>query len=208
MIRIKLRDGLSPALRRLVAQAQSPSLMQAAGQHVVVLLRQHFRHAEQTRPNRHGWPRQHFWAQFARRIALGPTTASRTVVQIQDPQGALQHKITGGTIRPKRGRALAIPLTGEAYRRGAKARIPDAFPDAFVLRTATGAWIVRARYQTRGTGRKRSGVKGQRLEFLFRLVPQVTHAPDPQALPTADQLRTAAVAGVRAWLARRTPSIG
>jgi hypothetical protein len=203
MIQLRFRDRLPPDLNQMLSDLRSPEPMQAAGQGVVALLREHFREAERTRPNRRGWPRQHFWAQFARRVSLGPTTPARAIVQIQDPQGALRHKIDGGTITPKRGRALAIPLTAEAYKKGAQARIRDAFPEAFVMRTKKGAWIVRAKFQTRGTGRRKKGIQGQRLEFLFKLVPRVTHSADPRALPDESAIAAAAIGAVEGWFARR-----
>ncbi len=205
MITVSIKDTATPALMRLLAQARSAGPMQAAGQRVAVLLRNHFRDANTSRANRKGWPRQNFWAGFARRVSLGPTSPGKAVIHIQDPQGALQHKISGGVVRAKRGRMLAIPLTGEAYKRGAQARIPDAFPDAFVVRTAKGAWIVQDKYSTRGNGRRRSGIKGQRLQFLFKLVPKVTHAADPKALPDAKTMAGEAVIGINNWFQRRLP---
>lgn len=205
MITVSIKDTATPALMRLLAQAKSAGPMQAAGQRVAVLLRTHFRDANSQRPNRKGWPRQNFWAGFARRVSLGPTSPGRAVIHIQDPQGALRHKLSGGVVRPKRGKMLAIPLTGEAYKRGAQARIPDAFPDAFVIRTAKGAWIVRDKYATRGSGRRRNGIKGQRLQFLFRLVPKVRHAADPKALPDTKTMSREAVIGISNWFERRLP---
>lgn len=206
MITVRIVDRLTPELQRLLGQVRSAGPMQAAGQRVVVLLREHFRRAEAERPNRRGWPRQHFWAQFARRVALVSAGSERAVVGIQDPQGALQHKITGGTIRPKRGRMLAIPLTGTAYRLGAMARLRDAFPGAFVIRTAKGVWLVRSNWESRGKrGRGAArGIQRERLEFLFRLVPRVTQAPDPRAMPEPRRMADEAVAGITGWLQRNT----
>lgn len=204
MITVAIRDYATPELMRMVGQVRTAGPLQAAGQRVAVALRRHFQEANATRPNRKGWPRQNFWAAFARRVALASASPTRAIVRIQDPQGALRHKLTGGTIRAKRGKMLAIPLTGEAYRRGAMARIPDAFPDAFLLRTQRGAYIVRGTYQTRGSGRKRSGIKGQRLQFLYRLVPSVTQAADPQALPAPAVLGREAAEGLEGWIRRNT----
>lgn len=210
MITVRVRDRMTPEMQNLLREVRSAAPMQAAGQRVVVLLREHFRKAEAERPNRRGWPRQHFWAQFARRVALVSASSEMAVVGVQDPQGALQHKITGGTIRAKRGRMLAIPLTATAYRLGAMARIPDAFPDAFVMRTRKGAWIVRSRWENRG-GRRRgrqgkfvSGLKQERLEFLFRLLPSVTQRADPRALPEPEDFAREALAGITGWMRRRT----
>lgn len=203
MITVRIEDRMAPELQRMLRQVRSSGPMQAAGQRVVVLLREHFRKAEAERPNRHGWPRQHFWGGFARRVALVSAGSERAVVGIQDPQGALQHKITGGTIRAKRGRMLAIPLSAIAYRLGAQARIRDAFPDAFVVRTSKGVWIVRSKFKSRG-GRRRGALEGERWEFLFRLVPRVTHAADPRAMPPDRRFSEEAVTGITNWIRRNT----
>lgn len=89
----------------------------------------------------------------------------RVTVGTNVAYAAMQH--FGGTQRPKKGKALAIPLTRAVARAMAGRGLRAAFPDAFTFRSISqGLFLVRKN----PTAGKRS--KNQ-LEFLAKLVASV-----------------------------------
>lgn len=140
-------------------------------------------------PNKHGWPRQHFWARIARATAYdsSKTTENTATVVVADP--ALAAKIYGATIRPtgaispKTGKPtqnVAIPMQGVVYGSWPREdRVPGLF---FIKKTnGNGGFLV-----------ARDG-SGKGLIFFYRLLPEVTVPKDPQALPPSVQLGRALV---------------
>lgn len=188
-ITVTVQDLATPRLRSLMQNLSRPRGMHTVmGQRVAVALRQHFISKNASSPNENGWPRQNFWNRFQHVTSRADDLAA--TVTIPDPQGALRHKISGGTVTPKRGRALAIPLTPEAYALGSRASYRDAFPDAFIFKGKKFAFLARP-----------GGEKGK-LRLLALLLPRVTHHADPTAMPPAESLRAEAITGVRNYLSR------
>lgn len=113
---------------------------------------------------------------FGQNIILGWNFVSATKIGATIQNGApfLSHKVTGGTIRPKRAKALTIPMVSEAVGRRA------------------------ADYQST-TGNRLFGVKGKNALFektesggvraVYALVKQVTQKPWPGALPDESLLQ-------------------
>lgn len=83
------------------------------------VVRKHFGELNQ-RPDKEGWKKSNFRAQIRDSVQI-LTDGDAAVVQINDPRFNL--KFHGGTVTPKRGRALAIPLH-EEY----KGVLPGTFP--------------------------------------------------------------------------------
>lgn len=180
---IQINDQATPELLRIRAQVKRPrALMAAAGKRVERELRSHFL-AKDSEGNRRGWVRSHFWNKRVRQ-ATSFTGATDTTAEVEIASPEFVHKLRGGTIRPKRGRALAIPLTNRAKKAGSPREWDD---DAlFPLKTKRGLFLMIA---TLGKGR--GGIKGQRLIAAYKLLPKVTHRPDPTALPPEGNLEAA-----------------
>src|SRR6185503_8329142 len=97
----------SPALKQMIARSGRP-LLAVLGKRLEVTLRQHFRVRGQ-RPNKRGWPKQHFWDRRIRNAtALSSVTDRTATVTIADP--AFNAHYFGGTIVPKEAQNLAIPM--------------------------------------------------------------------------------------------------
>lgn len=76
----------------------------------------------------------------------------------------------GATIRAKRAKNLAIPLTDEARQAGS----PRKFNDLFPIRSKKGNLLLVRR-------------SGQQIEPLYKLQPSVTIPPRPHARPTSEK---------------------
>ena len=196
---LEINDGATPRLQALLARLANPRpLHEAMGARMVNFLRTHFR-SRQREGNRRGWPHRYFWygtKGVAQLTAMQKADETGAEIAIASP--AFAHKVKGGTIEPKRGRALAIPLSAEAYKKSDQGRIPDVFKDAFVIRTQKGAFIVRQLFE-RVTGKK---FARSRLQFLFKLVPRVTQAADPHALPPREAVLEMLRRTIDSWAKR------
>jgi hypothetical protein len=117
-----LRDEATPALRK-VYDALAPGrrrhfLAYVAGR-VAKRQRAHFRAREasgDSKRARKGWRSRHFWAAAARATTVTAVSDSRATVTVASREVAF--KARGGTVTPKRGKYLAIPLRAEAYAKG------------------------------------------------------------------------------------------
>lgn len=182
---IRVTDSATPTLARLGQALGRPRpITEAVAQSTVVELQKHFL-ARNREPNKRGWTKQNFWSKEGReKTALADLQDSRAEVAVASP--AIAHKFTGGTIRPKRGKYLSIPVSEEAYEAGSPR---EGGIDGLFLMIAGGRAYLAARS---GTGMSTTTVH-------YLLKSSVTHAPDPRTLPEPQTLATAAEkAGARA----------
>jgi len=190
-IEIDISDSITPELKHIEQRLDNRrDLHVTIGQRVAVLCRRHFlkRNSE---GNRRNWPRSNFWLRFQDTIQTADDR--QATVSIPDEQGALRHKIKGGTITPKRSKFLAIPLAPEAKKAGADTTFRQAFPDAFVLQGKRRAFLAQPGIN--------KGSRGS-IRILAVLVRSVTHAADPRALPATRSIEQEAVTGATNYLAR------
>jgi hypothetical protein len=169
--------------------------MALLGKAMEVTLRGHFL-ARDREGNGRGWPRSHFWNRRVRaNTSLTEVTPTAATVSVASPEFA--HKMTGGTIRPKRGRALAIPLTAEAGKAGSPRE--GGMPGLFKVPGLPFLAV------TKGRGRSRV------LEIQYKLQASVTQPADPRALPDMAAVGRDMEARTAAWVARAvggTPPAG
>jgi hypothetical protein len=148
------------------------------------VVQEHFQERDQT-PNKNRFPnRTHFWS----KLALGSHargTESEAIVTLPYP---VRQKIYGGTIRPSGGRKfLAIPVNALAY-----GRLARSFKNLVFRRAGKGssASAVLVAIGTTGKGAKKANRPVG--EVMYQLVAKVTQAPDPDTLPSDQQLLDAA----------------
>lgn len=187
MISLAINDsGLQSAIDRASALGTNlRPLMARLGKQTEVEIRKHFR-LRNSGPNAHGWPKKNFWErEGAQNTALTAVTANSATVSIAS--AAIAHKITGGTIFPKRGAALAIPLTAEAYAAGSP-REWDKPEKLF-----------------RPKGRRFLAIRdaGGALRVMYVLVRSVTQDADEKTLPDMNTLSQKLAASAHDYLDKR-----
>lgn len=189
MLRIEVNAAGAQAAMASIGRtlASTRPLMAACGKRLEKSLRAHFLQRDRE-GNKRGWPSRHFWNRTVRaNTALATVTAEAATVAIASPEFA--QKLYGGTIRPKRGKALAIPITAQAYAAGSprEGGIEGLF---------------------RPKGRRFLAVRdaGGALRVQYVLVSQVTQAADARALPPEEQLGNEIRAEADAWVARQLRS--
>lgn len=209
MIQISVNDNAREALARFGrAVSDKRSLLAACGKRVEKELRGHFQQ-RQNKPNKRGWPKRNHWARIMRSTALAEVTDTAATVTISDPSISL--KINGGTIRRKRGRALAIPATAEAYAAGSPR---EGFGDQLSVARfpngdrVVGALVSNASSSIRFTGRAGRRKVRQTASNLggvvqYWLVTSADIPADPEAMPSQAILNNAVGDEAGAWLARQ-----
>jgi hypothetical protein len=191
--------AVTEALRRPAA------LMRVAGRRVENVLREHFLEREQE-PNAQNWPKQHFWAGIRTSTGLAYATETEAGVAISNP--AINQKIFGGAITPKRGKYLAIPAIAEAYAAGSPREGSTDFLSFVRFKSGQGALVENFRHGISFGRRRKDGsrkVKAGKLSggrVWYWLVRKVSQAADPRAMPSQETLSAAISAEVDAYLSR------
>lgn len=190
-----IKDTATPELKRLINLATPPRLILIRlGKRLEIVLRKYFALKGQT-PNRHNWPRQHFWDRRIRNAtAFAYANDREAVVNISDPAFLTHYR--GATIRPREKQALAIPLQAAAYGKQPSSGL---IPGLFLLRTKKGAYLV-----AYGDlfGRK-SGASRATLHFYWKLMRSVTVPRDPNALPPDREIEAALLKEAQDYLKLR-----
>lgn len=200
-IDISREDGISPHLRETLASLKNTRrLLQKAGNELALAIRAHFA-ARDDEPIARGWPKQHFWAREGRsNTALSYFNDTEAVVSISSE--AIWHKLVGGEVRPKRGRALAIPNSAAAYAAGQPSSMNKDMLEFVPLNLGglVGMLVERQHDVLRKTkkgfkqGEKRGGT------IWFWLMAKVTHKPDPRTLPPEEELEARVFSAADSYL--------
>lgn len=168
MIRIRILNAKARRVLAKLPEAWGRKLYASLGGRLEYLVRRHFIQRNQE-PNAKGWRKSNFWSrEGARNTALENVTSSSATVSIAS--AAIAHKVRGGVIRPKRGRALAIPVTQRAYIAGSPREGGWAAGELFLVKPKSGNPFLATR-------------SGDAIEPQYWLVPSVTQRADKRALP-------------------------
>lgn len=174
---ITITDNATPELLDFIRTMTARRPLHAAlGSRLSDELQDHFL-ARNVEPNKKGWPKQNFWADIRDATALDAVTDEDATVKVADER--MNQKYHGGTLTPKRGKALAIPLTARAYAAGSPREGEWGDDLFFVDRSADGKAPLLA---TADDGNLRP---------QYILVRSVTQDPDPRALPERQSLQDA-----------------
>ena len=195
-------DTVTPELNRIAREmANTRPLMAALGKRLEVEIRAHFLELDR-KPNSMGWPKRHFWNRQVRtHTSLTEVTSTLAVVTIDSP--AFVHRIQGGTIRPKRGKTLAIPANAEAYKAGSPREANVDQLDYLPLHQGNLVGALIRRFQT-VIRKTKKGYAGKEIggEVWYWLVRSVTTKPHPEELPPRWRLEAAMLSEARKTLAR------
>lgn len=200
-----LRDGASPTLKLLINEVRNvPAASKAAARGVANKLRDHFATLETERPNKMGYPRQHFWSQI--RKSVGNPVQEGNAASVTVAHVAFRQKLEGGTIKPGPGKEyLTIPAHPDAY--GKRAREFSALQFAFAEDPNNPGTVRPALIAQRAIstliqfGKKKAKAVASELGVLplYWLVREVKQAPTPGALPPDEELQQAAIGGADEW---------
>lgn len=186
------QDDVSPAIRQLLATINPARLMQVAGKRLEIEMRKHFQDLDR-RPNKRGWPSRHFWSRISKSTALGVVSRESATVAVSDP--AFWAKLQGATIRPKRGKFLAIPATAAAYAAGSprEGGAPELSFDR-QINPATGRMQFCLSIKSSNSAST----------VWYWLARQATVPADPEALPDESHLKFAILDSIESFVARNS----
>jgi hypothetical protein len=173
---MKLTVTIPPAqLRDFIPSAET--LAEAMGSGVFNLVKGHLAARDKRPSRRSGFPKSHYWAEAATAVH-GPTVSGSTATIEIDKEGVALHYY-GGTVKPNKAKALAIPLSP---------LVADIYPsekgELDLIKTKKNAFLADPTTK----------------EFLYLLVPQVTIPADPTVLPEEGKLVAAALAETKSLL--------
>jgi hypothetical protein len=185
---LKTIDGITPELKRISREISNPrKIMAVAAKELEICLREHFADLN-AQGNKQGWPSSNFWAKrVAENTALTEISATRATVTVDSPEYA--HKLKGGTINPKRGRALAIPANAQAYAKGSPRELDSDFLELIPIRAGGNlVGFLRERQSDIAT-------RGGRVWYW--LLKKVTHRPERGAQPDMRKISRRILSRVR-----------
>ena len=194
MISLTITDKATvERLSVLAGRLKSPvGLAKVLGREAGNRLKAHFREKNKT-PNKLGGTRQNFWRQVAQSVNQPQIAADGSLVRIQISHPAFAQKVFGGVIRPKKAKALAIPVTADAYGRA---------PAVLEQEEGVKLFVLSLRDQGPGTGYLAAKAEDGRLKVYYVLRGSVDQEADPTALPNQDEFNVALVARAEGYVVR------
>jgi hypothetical protein len=189
------QDSASPAVRRLLVGLQPAQINPIVGRSAQQSYKTHLFGVDQSRANKLGGKRTHFFASAARGTSF-KVAGDEVVVSIASV--GIRQRYFGGTIKPKK-KYLTIPAIPEAHGKRASeftglsfAIVPDPASGRNRAALVQGArTLIRTRRTSRGVRVFAAGEQAQRV--IFWLVKSVTQQPDPTILPYPEQVATKAL---------------
>lgn len=115
MIGIKITGADIPqeTLDKIAKASSTKGLMKILGRRVRNEYREHFFRLDAAKPNKKGFPRQHFWNRIGKATTLAAADEVSATVAVSDP--AYTAKVYGALVKPDKAKALAIPISSRAY---------------------------------------------------------------------------------------------
>ncbi len=193
MYGLTIVDRASPAVEQLAALVRGSQIANRYIGAVAVLIRKNFKALDDERANTMGGKRTHFYAEASKGTTWEAEASGGT---ISVHATGIAQRLFGGTIKPVKGKWLAIPARAEAYGHS-----PRDFDDlepriganagALVQRVSQSFSMVKdQRKGNKGGQRSKPGAE-QGGGVLFWLVKSVTQDPDETVLPDPDDMHLA-----------------
>ena len=149
----------------------SQTVAEAAGRAVFNLIKGHLAERNNKTSRRAGWPKSNYWGEAAQSVEEPVITESSASISIAKEGVALHYY--GGTVRPNKAKALAIPISP---------LVADIWP------SEKGKLSI-----IKDKKRNRAYLADPTTkEFLYLLVPSVTLHADPTVLPEDSAITDAA----------------
>lgn len=199
-ITIDIRDEVTPALAALRESCQPQNVNPAIGTAVKKLFQNHFIGLPS---NKQGFPTTNFWADAARSTTW-MLLADGVLIRVD--KAGVQQRLRGGDIVPGAGKTyLTLPATADAYgHRAGEFNLKFAIVNqdgfqrpALVARRSVAAMVT----QTKTGKFKHTGDEIGEVVFYW-LVRHVHQEPNPDVIPSDDEITTAATDTVQDIVAR------
>lgn len=191
-IDIEMANRASEALRQAADRVSGPELTQAVAQAVAERLRGRFAELDGSRPNKQGWPRQHFWLRVRDSVTVSPDGS----VQVNHP--ALALRVNGGRLAPRNVRFLTIPAVAEAYGKRASDFGNLRFGYAADADGGKRPALVEAT-----PGQRVRGAQSEAPRAIFWLAKKADQPPDGSILPGDDELQQVAQEAAQRYAAQQ-----
>lgn len=176
--------NLPPRVTQRVTDAlRSPAMRKLALRSLVNMIRAHLVNLEQTKPNRKGWPRLHWYAKVARSVNQQETPRGGQVL-VSHVGAALRY--FGGTVKPVKKKWLTIPMIAASYGKRAR-EFRNLF---FVQFSETKAALMRIK------------TRGGNPEMVYLLLKKSVVKPFKGLIPTVDEMTQEVINRVEAYLDR------
>lgn len=112
-IKITTPKGLKETVLKFEKRCrENPAMMEAAGKAASFVLRRHFARLN-TKPNKRGFRKSGYWARIETATNFDSSSKDSATVIVSDD--TFNAKVNGAIIKPTNAKALAIPLSNEAY---------------------------------------------------------------------------------------------
>jgi hypothetical protein len=183
MITVEIIERSAPALKRIQADA-SDVLPHEIGRAVVELLQRHFRALP---ANKRGFPTSNFWGRAADATQYDATPDG---VRVNINQTGVRQRFLGGPIAPVRGKYLTIPNIAETYGHSARE-----FGDLKMCTTEYHGLPSPGLAPADVVESNRGRVNPDSVWFFLRRA--VWQRPDPEVLPTNEEIAKAAIEAAR-----------
>lgn len=168
-MRFWVKEKITEDMRRFFNRQRVQAGMAKAGEGFIQWLKAYYEQKDYDEPNRLTMERRtHFWHQIGQSVLPKPKIEDKKIhVIITDPR--FPQKLYGGTITPKRAKALTIPVHPDAYARTA-AEVARIVGPLHIIKAGGEAFLVadKSRYT---------------FAPMFVLKQKVTQKPWPGALP-------------------------
>ncbi len=192
---VKITSSPLPVLGPLDSALRSGELYEEIGRDTVELIRENFYSLPS---NERGFPTTHFWRRAAETTEY---EAGQDAVRISINQVGVRRRLLGGDIDPVRAKFLTIPAIAETYGH----RAAD-FGNLKIVRGPfqmyTGRLVSLALVSADWTRDKSTPFSSAGVYFW--LVGRVSQDPNPDVLPSDDEILDAALSAVDRFLANKS----
>ena len=183
---IIISDTATPELNKLIdGMRNKRPMMYAAGKAAEKAMKAYYAKLPN---NRKGFPSRGFWVtEGVKKTQLVSYDEHAATIVVDSV--AMAHRFYGGTVYPKRAKALAIPITAEAYQAASPIRFPR--PLTLVVRKNRPPLLIE------------TGIIGQSTAWTIHyvLLKSVTHKADKRAMPPDDTIKPAVLAAIESKIA-------
>jgi hypothetical protein len=178
MIAIELNDDSTVGqLRELLGKVRNPQgMLRAVAKRAEGELKAHFRNRDVVSPNKLGGERTHFWAQVEKTV-FSEVDEGSSAVNLGVSHPAFAQKLYGGVIRAKSARALAIPVTAEAYGKTTA---------EFEAATGLRLFLIKPN-STALLATRLEGAQGIKVQYVLKA--EVYQEADAEALPDRESMK-------------------